>query len=183
MDVPSRAPQRHRAVAIDDEAVLTASDRLAALAAYDLDDPRLRRRLDALAQRTAAELGQPVGLVTLVLDGAQILAGATGVPDWLEKIRGTPVEWSFCANTVVSGEPYLVADAATDPVQRDNPLVTADGVASYAGYPLTTADGHVLGAQCVIGSDPHDFTPADVEVLRAAAAEAVAVLEEHRLPA
>ena len=167
---------------IDHSLALSDPALLEALAAYDLDDPRLRARLDALAARTAARLGRPIALVSVVLDSAQVLAGQAGLDGWLAEVRGTPVEWSFCANAVVGGRPYVVADAVRDAVQHDNPLVTEDGVASYAGVPLRTSEGHVLGAHCVLGTSPAEAGPAELAVLEAAAAEAVAILEEHRLP-
>ena len=167
---------------IDHSAALADPARLAALAAYDLDDPRLRTRLDALAARTAEAVGAPVGLVSLVLDSAQHLAGSSGLSGWMAEAGGTPVEWSFCANAVVEDRPYVVQDARTDPLQHDNPLVTEDGVASYAGVPLRTPEGHVLGAQCVLGTSPAETGPEELAVLEAAAAEAIAILEEHRLP-
>ncbi|WP_432524994.1 GAF domain-containing protein [Kineococcus sp. SYSU DK006] len=165
---------------IDHSAALADPARLAALAAYDLDDPRLRTRLDALAARTAEAVGAPVGLVSLVLDSAQHLAGSSGLTGWMAETGGTPVEWSFCANAVVEDRPYVVQDASTDPLQHDNPLVTHDGIASYAGVPLRTRDGHVLGAQCVLDTAAHRFGPEEIAVLEAAAAQAVAILDEHR---
>ena len=168
---------------IDHTDALADPARLAALTAYDLSSPELRRRLDELAARTAAALGQPIALTSLVMDCAQTLPGASGLQGWLAQVRGTPVEWSFCANAVVSGQPYVVPDTAGDALQHDNPLVTLDGIASYAGVPLRDADGHVLGAQCVLGTAPHEFTDQEIAVLEAAAAEAVAILGEHRSPA
>ena len=167
---------------IDHTEALSGHERLAAVAAYDLDSPQLRERLDALATRTARALGQPVGLVNIVLDTAKVIAGSTPLPGWIDTVRGTPVEWSFCATTVVTDAPYVVADARTDAVQHDNPLVAVEGVASYAGVPLRTRDGHVLGAHCVLGLQPHAFTAEELALLESAAEEATAVLEEHRLP-
>ncbi|WP_432570976.1 GAF domain-containing protein [Kineococcus sp. SYSU DK005] len=168
---------------IDHTSTLADFDRLAAVAGYDLDDPDLRRRLDELSVRTATALGQPVSMVSLVLDTAHLVAGSTPLPGWGADVEGVPVEWSFCANAVVTSAPYVVADAARDPLQHDNPLVTLDGVACYAGVPLVTPEGHTVGAHCVFGAVPHEFTTAEIDHLRTAAAEAVAVLEEHRLPA
>ena len=155
--------------------------RLATQALYDLDNPVLRQRLDELSARTAAALERPVGLTTLVLDGAQVVAGSCGVSGWIAEAGGTPAEWSFCAHAVSSGEPYDVPDARYDPVQRENPLVTVDGFASYAGAPLATADGHVIGAHCVLDLRPHELDERELTVLRRNAAEAVAILEDFRL--
>ena len=168
---------------IDYKSNLAVLERLAAIAAYDLDHPDLRRRLDELTSRTAQALQMPISLVTLVLDSAEMFAGTHGLPDgWIAGTGGTPAEWSFCARMVVDPVPYSFEDGPHDPDQHDNPLVTIDGVVSYAGAPLVTAEGHVLGGHCVVGVQPHHFTPAELAILQAGAAEATAILEEYRLP-
>jgi GAF domain-containing protein len=160
---------------------LDATRRMLVLSSIDLDDVGLRAQLDAITARTADRLGLPSSLVTLVLDTAQVLAGSHGVPEWIVAAGGTPVEWSFCAHTVSRGGPYVVTDATTDPAHADNPLVTVDGVTSYAGVPLVI-DGQVLGAHCVLGGHPRTFSEADLAELREAADDIVALLERHRLP-
>ncbi|GIM89021.1 GAF domain-containing protein [Paractinoplanes toevensis] len=155
--------------------------RLAALAEIDIDNPELRGKLDALAERAASRLGRPVGLISMVLDSSQFFAGSHGLEGWLAELGGTPIEWSFCVNAVRSGQPYVVPDARADPLQSSNPLVCADGVRSYAGVPIVL-DGEVLGAHCVLGYAPGDFSPADLEELRRGAEEIVALLAEYRLP-
>lgn len=165
-----------------DDILAAASDleRLTELARYDVLDPRLRPRLDAIAESSRDRLGQPVALVTVVLDNAQFVLGSAGLSGWIVDARGTPVEWSFCAHAVAAGDTYTVSDAATDPRQAGNPLVTVDGIRSYLGVPLVTGTGQVLGAHCVVGFEPHLFRPSDVAVLNAAADDVMRVLEEFR---
>jgi GAF domain-containing protein len=153
--------------------------RLSVLAGVDIDNPVLRAQLDAVSARTAARLGQPVSLVTMVLDGAQFFAGSFGLEGWLADVGGTPAEWSFCVNAVRSGEAYVVSDARVDALHAANPLVRVDGVRSYAGVPIVM-DGEVLGAHCVLGYAPSDFSAVDLDVLRAGADEIVALLDAHR---
>jgi GAF domain-containing protein len=154
--------------------------RMSVLAGIDIDHPELRARLDAIAARTAARLGQPISLVSMVLDTAQIFAGAYGLQGWLAELRGTPIEWSFCVNTVMTGDTYVVPDATKDLVQSVNPLVTEDGLHSYAGAPIVV-DGAVLGAHCVLAHGPVDFRDEDLEELRRSAEEVAAVLSAYRL--
>jgi GAF domain-containing protein len=158
---------------------LAHPDRIRELARIDLDDPVLRARLDAIARDTRERLGAQIGLITLVLDSVQLIAGSDGLDGWMAAAGGTPVEWSFCANAVLTGRPYVVEDAALDPRQAGNPLVTQDGIASYCGVPLTGATGQVLGAHCVLGRQPHEYTPADLAVLHEAGLQASRVLGEH----
>ena len=154
-------------------------DRIRVIAGLDLRHPQLRAELDAITTRTANRLGLPISLASIVLDTAQFLAGSHGVGGWIAEAEGTPVEWSFCAQTVASGAPYVVPDAATDPLQSGNPLVTEDGIRSYAGFPVTV-DGAVLGAHCVIGTEPHDFTTADLAWLEQSAKEISELLQRYR---
>lgn len=162
-------------------AALTDPARILALAGLDLDHPDLRRRLDAITERTAERLGLPISLVSFVLDTAQFLGGSHGVDNWISGARGTPVEWSFCARTVETGQDFIVPDTTDEPHLAGNPLVTVDGFRSYAGVPLIF-DGQVLGAHCVIGTASREYTEADLAELRASADEIAAVLSDFRLP-
>jgi GAF domain-containing protein len=94
--------------------------------------------------------------------------------------RGTPVEWSFCALAVASGEPFVVEDATTHPLTRDNPLVAHEGIRCYAGIPLVSSRGHALGTLCVIGKESRTFSDADLDALRELAEKAVRRIEERR---
>ena len=166
----------------DNPSPLLDRRRLGALAGYDWDHPDLRRGVDAISQRTATRLGLPVGMANIVLDTAQFTVGSHGVTGWIAEAGGTPVEWSFCAQTVMTSHPYVVANASVDPVQRHNPLVTIDGFTSYAGVPLIDHDGHVFGAHCVLGTSTHTFCDADLAELCDAAAEIMALAQRYRLP-
>jgi GAF domain-containing protein len=78
-------------------------------------------------------------------------------------------------------EPYLVENAFVDPDHADSPLVRLEGTGSYAGVPLMTPSGQVLGAHCVISPEPQQFGADQVAVLHEAAAEIMALLERYRL--
>ncbi len=157
-------------------------DRLAEIADLDLFSPQVQAKLDVFARRAAERFDLPVGLVSIVLDSAQYFAGRHGVEGWMDAADGTPVEWSFCANTVRDRAQYVVQDASTDGRQSSNPLVTADGIRSYAGTPLTTSKGFVLGSYCVLGDTPREFTLEELAELQRMAAEVVLEIEDnHRL--
>ncbi|MFI5959253.1 GAF domain-containing protein [Cryptosporangium sp. NPDC051539] len=157
---------------------LAGRERLTAIASYDLDDPHLRQQLDAIAMRTASHLHVPTAMTTLMLDNAAMIVGSSGVEGWM-RAGGGPAEWAFCAQTVLTGEPYVVSDATTDPMQCTNPEVELDGVRAYAGAPLITPAGHVLGAHCVIEHVPHVFSADEITELQAAAQDVVTALEQH----
>ncbi len=159
---------------------VTDVERLEEIADLDLFSDDARAKLDAFAQRAAERFDLPIGLVSIVLDSSQYLAGRHGLEGWIDEAEGTPVEWSFCATTVRTREQYVVTDAVNDAVQKDNPLVTVDGIGSYAGTPLVTSRGHVLGSYCVIGTTARDFTAEDLAELQAMANDVVAEIEASR---
>ena len=79
--------------AIHDDPV-TDLERLAEIADLDLFSAQAQSRLDEFARQAAARFDLPIGLVTVVLDGAQCFAGKYGVAEWMNETQGTPVEWT-----------------------------------------------------------------------------------------
>ncbi|MEU8244173.1 GAF domain-containing protein [Actinoplanes missouriensis] len=156
---------------------LDTAERRRVLASIDFDNPELRAGLDRLTARTAARTGLPISLSTLVFNTSQMVVGSTGLDNsWIIAADGTPVEWSFCATTVTTGRSYAVPDAAHSE-QSTNPLVTQDGIASYLGVPVIVR-GQIVGAHCILGTEAHRFTPAQLAELNSAAQEIAALLQE-----
>ncbi len=155
--------------------------RLQEIADLDLLSPEVDPILADVAAQAAARLELPVSLISVVLDEALHVAGSHGIDGlWLSETRGHPVEWSFCATSVRTRDAFVVESAATHPEHAANPLVTQDGVRCYAGVPLISSRGYVLGNLCVVGLEERSFSPADVEVLRDLAREAVRRIEARR---
>ncbi|MDQ2757295.1 MAG: GAF domain-containing protein [Actinomycetota bacterium] len=159
---------------------VTDVDRLVAIGRYDFDSPPLKAALVRFAKEAADLMGLPIGLVSIVLGDTQFFAGSYGIDGtWMADTGGTPVEWSFCANVVRTGDPYLVEDAETDPFQFDNPLVLLDGIRSYVGVPLVTSSGHVLGTCCTIGNTMREFADTEITALQAISRRIVDELDRH----
>jgi GAF domain-containing protein len=141
----------------------------------------VRVELNQAAARIAQRLGTAIGFVNIVLDGAQCYVGRYGGDHtWSAAAGGVPIEWSYCATSVRTLEPLVLPDITVDVVHRLNPTAVQDGVRAYAGAPLLTSNGEVLGNCCVIDVVSRDFTDADVAVLQEEAAAVVADLERRR---
>ena len=127
-------------------------------------------------------LGTPFALIDVLLGDAQIfLAGVGPVPDWIREAGGTPLEWAFCRPLVRDRVARAVTDLADDPLFRDNPLVVIEGVRAYAGAPLISYTGQVLGGLCGLDRRPHVFGPGVLPRLQELADEAVDRLEANAL--
>ena len=155
--------------------------RLAEIAELGLLSTEVDPILQDVASRAARMLALPVSLVSVVLDEALHVAGSHGIDGlWLGETRGHPVEWSFCKTSVATREPFVVENATVHAEHRHNPLVVQDGVRCYAGVPLVSSRGFVLGNLCVVGMEERTFTESELASLHALAAEAVRRIEERR---
>jgi PAS domain S-box-containing protein len=63
---------------------------------------------------------------------------------------------------------------------RHSPAIRELGWVSYAGVPLSTRDGHVVGSFCVIDKMPRLWSERDIALLQDLAASAVAEIELRR---
>jgi GAF domain-containing protein len=154
--------------------------RLAEIAELDLLGDEVDAMLQQIAAEAATTLQLPISLVSVVLDEALFVAASHGLTGWVAEVRGHPVEWSFCATSVRTRQEYVVSDAATDPATKDNPMVTREGARCYAGVPLISSRGFVLGNLCVVGGEPRAFTAAELETLRALGRKAIGHIEGRR---
>ncbi len=69
---------------------------------------------------------------------------------------------SLCTVTVLSGDVLVAADAQVHPWLLDLPPVVTGAVRNYLGVPLLLADGTAVGALCVYGPEPREWTDRDV---------------------
>jgi GAF domain-containing protein len=59
----------------------------------------------------------------------------------------------------------VISDAREHPTLRDNPAIRDLGIIAYAGVPLLTPTGHVLGTLCAIDHEPRHWTTEQIEIL------------------
>ena len=138
-------------------------ERVNILAVAESDD-EVFDRFSALAART---MRTPLALVSLLRDDDQIVKGLVGtLPEPWQSQRLTPRKASLCQHVQNTGRALVVGNATEHPLVRDSPTVTELGVRAYLGVPLTTKEGYVLGAFCVIDYQPRDWTAEDEDVLR-----------------
>ena len=151
--------------------------RVAELHALDILDSAPERHYDDLVRIASAICGTPIGFVSLVDRDRQWFKARLGID-----VSETPREVSFCAHALEDPSHVLVVpDATRDPRFADNPLVTGGpNIRFYAGAPLVTASGSVLGTLCVIDRKPRELEPFQYEALQALSRQVTALLELRR---
>ncbi|GGY10541.1 EAL domain-containing protein [Massilia dura] len=145
--------------------------RLDALHKLDLLDTPPSEAFDRITRMAAQMFGLPVAAVSLTDTDRQWFKSRVGVEHWsIPRLRAP------CATVADSASFLVIPDLAEDPEFRDSHLAR-NGVRFYAGAPLTTRDGHALGAMCVLGTAPRQITEAERGVLTDLAAMVMAQIE------
>ena len=121
--------------------------------------------LHQIVADVAKKFGVPTAMISLVLEDKQFAKAHVGLGGALLENRGGPRDLSFCTHVVQGRQPLVVPDAAVHPAFANNPLVQQGVVRSYAGAPLETPEGHVLGSLCIIDTKPMTISSEDVDQL------------------
>jgi PAS domain S-box-containing protein len=151
-------------------------DRLAALSAFAVLDTPPEQAFDDLTSLAAQLCEKPMALVSLVDADRQWFKSRRGLD-----LESTPREQSFCAHALRSPEVLEIPDALLDPRFAGNPLVTGHSyLRFYAGAPLVTSDGYVLGTLCVLDTVPGRLNDVQRDQLRILANQVVSQLKVRR---
>lgn len=154
-------------------------DRLRALDAYGVLDTARERAFDDIAQLAARLCGTPMAQVSLVAGDRQWFKAEVGI-----QAREVPLSHSVCRHALGLADGLLVIpDLAEDPRTRGNPHVTgAQHLRFYAGAPLRTPTGEVLGTVCVLDAAPRPggLTPEQADSLQALARQVMTLLAMGR---
>jgi PAS domain S-box-containing protein len=152
------------------------SARSTALSEAALLDTPPEEEFDFLARLAAKLCGTEMAGITLLDGECQYYKSAIG-----HSGATIPQDESFCQYPVMSASTMVVEDTLEDERFRTSPLVV-DGprVRFYAGAPLKTPEGAVLGALCVMSTESHRLDAESVELLEGLAEQVSALVEQRR---
>lgn len=139
--------------------------RLAAVSATKLLDTAPEPAFDRMTTLARKLLDVPFAFVTVVDGHRSFWKSCIGVDATDLASRQNPVEESFCQYVIQLNEPLIVSDARVNDITHLNPSIARMGVVAWAGFPLRTLDGLVLGTFCAVDTKVHEWTPDEIEVL------------------
>ncbi|PWJ19303.1 histidine kinase dimerization/phosphoacceptor domain -containing protein [Jannaschia seohaensis] len=153
------------------------AQRLAAIREFDLGAQVHTQRLAGLVDLASQITDCPIALISIVREEGQSFEAACGLD-----VEGTDLQRSVCSFAILQEDILEIEDMRADPRTADNPLVTdpADPLLFYAGAPIVTADGVVLGSLCVLDRRPRRLGDQQRQALRVLADQAMRMLELHK---
>ncbi len=122
-------------------------NRLMDLFKYRILDTPPEEELDDLVQLAAAICDTPVSIISFIDEKRQWYKSKIGT-----NIKEVPIRKSFCQHTLNNPNDLLVVeDPFADKRFCENPDVLKDnGIRFYAGAPLVSNNGYVIGTVCVV---------------------------------
>lgn len=131
------------------------AQRVAALKKYDILYTPAEETFDRITRMVARVFDTPMAFLSLVDEDTVFYKSQVGPFGRTQVNR----ENSLCSLTILSKEPLIIEDASLASCFKDNPFVKEEnGIKFYAGAPLITKDGYLIGALCVVDTKPRTFT-------------------------
>ncbi len=159
----------------------TEQAQIAALHDLGLTTPRARQ-FDEVSKKVAQAFDAPIALVSLVDEVHRPHPGALEAHQDSQATEQASREDSLDAHVVAANEVLVSEDVTKDARFDDDPLVLEKGIRFYAGAPLRTSSGLVVGCLCVIDTRPREFPEADRQRLQDMA-DALMIQVEDRVTA
>lgn len=147
--------------------------RLADLLGYNILDTAPDPEFDDFTTLASHVCAAPIAIITLLDEKRQWFKSRIGL-----EASETPRVIAFCDHTVATKQFFIVPDALADPRFRNNPLVQGSPhIRFYAGVPLATPQGNVIGTLSVIDTVPRQLSPHHEQVLRILARHVMVLME------
>lgn len=139
--------------------------RLIALNQTGLLDSPPEEAFDRFTRLASHILRARTAMLSLVDDHRQFFKSAQGLCEPWATQRATPLTHSICKHVVANGAGVVLPDARVDRVVSSSPAMDALRFVAYAGMPVRSIDGQVLGALCVMDDKPREWTTGELAAL------------------
>lgn len=97
------------------------------------------------------------------------------------KDRALNMEEGVVGYVATSNEPLVVKDVLTEPKFKEKEMARKLGLVSMLGVPLQVKDGRVIGVVNCFTAEPHEFSPAEVNLVTAVANQAAVAITNTEL--
>lgn len=149
-------------------------DRLATLDGFDLHSPSLDRAFDRVTALAAGHFDVDRAAINVVHAHTQEVVACRGA-DWTT----IPREETICTYTILDDDVTVIADTAADPRFEESEALADLDIRFYAGAPLTTDAGQVIGTVCIYDDRSRELSGGERRYLQLLADEAMHWIDLH----
>lgn len=152
--------------------------RIEELLSYQILNSSNEDELDDITEMASLICDFPISLITLLDDKVQWIKSKKGI-----EIENNDVKDCFCKHTLDKPDDiFVVENAAINPLFKDNPIVqNSPNINFYAGVPLVSKNGFVLGTLCVLDHKPRTITENQKKTLQILAKKAMQFMTTRKL--
>lgn len=152
---------------------INEKQRLSALESYKILDTLPEQAYDDIARLAACICGVDKAMVAFIDQDRKWHKARFNVEP-----TEMPRDYVICAQTIMSKSPLIVSDSLTDErVSNVGMVCGPPHVRFYAGAPLVTDEGLILGTLCAVDTKPHTISETQVNSLQALARQVMQLLE------
>jgi len=156
----------------DNEAARLREVSLLGLTGVNRKDPQL----NDIIQITCAVTDTPIAMVNILDRPDMHNLQSCGMPEAVPTER--PIEGALCQFVLAQGDVLIIEDLRTDDRTREHPFINPPmSLRFYAGAPLVSANGYIVGTLCVMGREPKILDPRAIDALRRLADQVIRLLQ------
>ena len=134
---------------------------------------------DRLATNLARSFDAPISLITVTDGKRNFWEAQCGLPEDTVSTLSSERDLSICSRLVFSDASLVIPDTAEDERFANDPFLKDKGIRFYAGAPLKTHDGEVIGSMCVLDTRPRQATEQQRETLISLANAVMMAIDLH----
>ena len=132
--------------------------------------------LNDIIQIACAVANTPIAMVNILDRPDQHTLRSCGLPEALP--AKMPIEGGLCQFVLSQGDVLIIEDLRTDERTRDHPIINPPmSLRFYAGAPLVSANGYIMGTLCVMAPEPKTLDPRAIDALRRLADQVIRLLQ------
>ncbi len=132
-----------------------------------------------LATNLARSFDAPIALIAVTDGRRRFWEAQCGLPEDTLLATESERDLSICSRIVFSSASLIIPDTAEDERFVNDPFLKDKGIRFYAGAPLKSNDGEVIGSLCVLDTRPRQATDAQKEMLVSIANAVMTAIELH----
>lgn len=160
-----------------DHNILSDPRRLDVLRVAALADSDAGAAFDRITRLAARVMSAPIALINFVDHSRLLFKSKYGLPHSWDNVSEIPLAGSLCRHILETRGPLILSDSRNYESDGTCDEFTNLQTAAYAGLPLTTSDGHLLGTFCVLDYKVRDWTDDEISALNDLAQATVSEIE------